>query len=102
MGSPRALHRFPFGTSYRDLLALIEGEMHHRALPPDTPLVIDATGVGEVMVDLLKGSALNLVPVTTTSADREKIVFRVTDDPGSIRDGLPTKRSRRVVARTAC
>jgi hypothetical protein len=41
-------------TSYRDLVNLIE----HSALPNgfETPLVLDATGVGEVMYDLLRGS----------------------------------------------
>ncbi|MFN0165477.1 MAG: hypothetical protein ACKV22_03515 [Bryobacteraceae bacterium] len=65
----RRLHRFPLGTSYRDLIGLIEHEMSHRALPRDTPLVIDASGVGEVMVDLFKGSAFPVVPVTITGGD---------------------------------
>ncbi|MFN0167829.1 MAG: hypothetical protein ACKV22_15485 [Bryobacteraceae bacterium] len=69
----RRLHRFPLGTSYRDLIGLIEHEMRHRALPRDTPLVIDASGVGEVMVDLFKGSAFPVVPVTITGGDRASL-----------------------------
>ncbi|MFN0167840.1 MAG: hypothetical protein ACKV22_15540, partial [Bryobacteraceae bacterium] len=47
--------------------------MSHRALPRDTPLVIDASGVGEVMVDLFKGSAFPVVPVTITGGDRASL-----------------------------
>lgn len=66
----RRLHRFPLGTSYRDLIGFLEREMSHPALPRDTPLVVDASGVGEVMVDLFKGSAFPVVPVTITGGDR--------------------------------
>ena len=66
----RRLTRFPLGTSYRELLTLIEHQMRTPAFGTDTPLVIDVTGVGEVMFDLLKGSALPLVPVSITAGDR--------------------------------
>jgi hypothetical protein len=63
----RRLVRFPLGTSYRDLVNLIEHELRSPQLGFETPLVLDATGVGEVMYDLLRGSIQHLVPVTITS-----------------------------------
>ncbi len=63
----RRLVRFPLHTSYRDLMTLVEKELHHPELGITTPLIVDATGPGEVFLDFLRGSAIPLVPVNITS-----------------------------------
>ncbi|MFN0170643.1 MAG: hypothetical protein ACKV22_29835 [Bryobacteraceae bacterium] len=66
----RRLTRFPLGTSYRDLVDSVEREMRTPEFGVDTPLVVDATGVGDAIVDLLRGSAIPLVPVILTGGER--------------------------------
>lgn len=65
----RRLTRFPLGTSYRDLPGLVASELRSAQLPADSPLVVDATGVGEAVVDHLS-CGLPVVPVLLTPGDR--------------------------------
>jgi hypothetical protein len=65
----RRLTRFPLGTSYRDLPGLVASELRSARLPADSPLLIDATGVGEALVDHLS-CGLPVIPVILTPGDR--------------------------------
>lgn len=79
----RHLQRFPLGTGYPDIVDQV-GEM--LTTPPlagqGLSLVVDATGVGAPVVDLLRRARLpgRLVPVTITGGDsvnRDRAGFRV-------------------------
>ncbi len=43
-------------------------ELRHPELGIPTPLIVDATGPGEVFLDFLRGSAILLMPVNITAA----------------------------------
>jgi hypothetical protein len=62
----RYLERFPLGTSYTAICALVAQRM--KPLPGST-LAVDQTGVGRPVVDLLRGSKMNvsLRPITITA-----------------------------------
>jgi hypothetical protein len=61
----RHLQRFALGTPYPDLVARVEVLMG--LLPAGTPLVVDSTGVGAAVVDLLVRAKLSPISVTITS-----------------------------------
>ena len=61
----RHLERLPLGTPYPAVAAHL-GRLA-RALPGDADLVVDATGVGRPVVDLLRDQGLEVVAVTITS-----------------------------------
>ncbi len=61
----RHLERLPLGTPYPRVAAHL-GRLV-RALPGPADLVVDATGVGRPVVDLLRDQGLDVVAVTITS-----------------------------------
>lgn len=78
----RHLQRLKLGTSYVQVVHHVKALTANPQLEGRSTLVVDATGVGAPVVDLLKSSALGcpLVPVMITSGDTEgqsNGVFRV-------------------------
>ncbi len=61
----RHLKRFALGTAYTDIVPAVATLRRTPALR-DTPLVVDQTGVGRAVVDMLRQSAGWVVPVTIT------------------------------------
>lgn len=70
----RYLYRFPIGTSYPGVVETIRSFTRSRRLWRRCSLVVDATGVGAPVVDLLREADLEceLVPVTITGGDRAR------------------------------
>jgi hypothetical protein len=66
--SVRHLQRYRLGTSYVEIVAAVTGLM--RMLGEEARLIVDATGVGRPVVDLLVQAGLSPVPVTITGGDR--------------------------------
>jgi hypothetical protein len=64
----RHLHRFPLGTAYTAMVPLI-AEMCQRIELRNAPLVVDQTGVGRAVVDLIRQARIpgGLRPVTITA-----------------------------------
>jgi hypothetical protein len=62
----RRLTRFPLGSSYRGLASRVAAELRTPPLGPAVPLVVDATGLGDVVCELLQDSIPHLVPVVIT------------------------------------
>src|SRR5262245_34284298 len=70
----RALRRWPLGTSYPDIVAeVVDWASAPRA--QRATLVVDATGVGRAVVDLLRrqGLSARLAPVTVTAGRRVRL-----------------------------
>ena len=69
----RHLQRVPLHTPYPDVVELVRRLVSMPDLARWTTLVVDATGVGNPVVDLLRQAKLpcSLVPVTISSGDRE-------------------------------
>lgn len=69
----RHLHRVQLGVSYPDIVGLVKDHASLPAVDGRCTVVVDATGVGAPIVDLLKraGMRSRVVPVTITSGDRE-------------------------------
>ena len=69
----RHLQRVPLHTPYPDVVELVRRLVSLPELARRTTLVVDATEVGNPVVDLLRQAKLpcSLVPVTITSGDRE-------------------------------
>ena len=67
----RHLERLPLGTPYPAVVERIAALV--RALPGDTDLVIDATGVGRPVRDMMRDAGLDPVAVTITGG--RDIVF---------------------------
>ncbi len=65
----RALERFPLGTPYRDVVAGVSQRLRTPPFLSRTPLVVDATGVGAAVVEMLRDTALPLVPVILTAGE---------------------------------
>jgi hypothetical protein len=61
----RHLKRFPLGTAYTDIVPAVATLRRTRALR-DAPVVVDQTGVGRAVVDLLCQAIGWVVPVTIT------------------------------------
>jgi hypothetical protein len=68
----RHLERIRLGTSYPDVVGNIKSIAASPALESRSTLIVDATGVGAPIVDLLKRAQLRcqVIPVTITSGDR--------------------------------
>lgn len=66
----RILHRFPLGTPYREVVAAVARRLHAPPFPSPPRLVVDATGVGAAVVELLRGASLPLAPVVLTAGGR--------------------------------
>jgi hypothetical protein len=62
----RHLKRFSLGTAYTDIVPAVATLRKTQALR-DAPLVVDQTGVGRAVVDMLRQSAGWVVPVTITA-----------------------------------
>ena len=71
----RHLRRFPLGTAYTDIVPAVAG-LRMREPLRQAPLVVDQTGVGRAVVDMLRQSASGVIPVTITGG---KAVTRAED-----------------------
>jgi hypothetical protein len=60
------LQRFPLGTPYTDIVPAVAAMANSPALS-GSPLVVDQTGVGRAVVDMLSQAAGWVVPVTITA-----------------------------------
>lgn len=58
------IQRFKLGTSYPAIVAAVVELMQKPPLTADTALVVDATGVGRAIVDMIAQSGQPLVPVS--------------------------------------
>lgn len=58
------LHRFKLGTSYPQIVEQIQERMSEKPLSRQVPLVVDGTGVGRAIVDMVVDAGLEVVPVT--------------------------------------
>ncbi len=65
----RHLERFPLGELYPAMVQRVIDRMSAPVLKGRTSLVVDATGVGRPVVDLLKGANLHPIAVTITGGD---------------------------------
>ena len=66
----RHIERFNLGTPYPVIAKKVKSIMDRPELGRDARLVVDATGVGKAVVDLLRLEGLNcLIPVTITGGD---------------------------------
>lgn len=66
----RALERYPLGTPYPQIVMSVKERLQLPALRGRTTLVVDATGVGRAVVDLLRAARLYPVPVSITSGQQ--------------------------------
>lgn len=74
----RHLERFPIGTPYPDVVCRMKEIM--QTLPPGSELVVDNTGVGRAVTDMLYLEDLNPVCITITGGDtvnHDDLDFRV-------------------------
>lgn len=62
----RHLRRFPLGTPYTEIVPTVAAIAQSPALS-EAPLVVDQTGVGRAVVDMLRNAAGWVVPVTITA-----------------------------------
>ena len=65
----RHLERFRLGTSYPTIVERVADMLSREPLAGDASLVVDATGVGAPVVDLLREAGLRPVAVTITGGD---------------------------------
>jgi len=68
-----ALERYPLGTSYPAVVASVSAFLRRPELQPAPRLVVDATGVGRAVVDMLLNAlrgAFEVVPLTITAGDK--------------------------------
>src|SRR5215471_13910271 len=68
----RHLERMPLGTPYTKVLARVCGMMRHPTMEGRSRLVVDATGVGAPVVELLRSAGMGgrMTAVTITAGDR--------------------------------
>ncbi len=66
--SVRHLQRYPLGTPYTDIVPGVESLMNTYPLRGAATLVVDYTGVGRALVDMLRRSSIQdrIVPITIT------------------------------------
>ena len=72
----RHLERFPLGTVYPAIVERVAALMEREPLRGQATLVVDATGVGAPVVDLLQAAGLDPVAVTITGGDQVSQVER--------------------------
>lgn len=69
--SLRHLHRYPLGTSYPEIVAGVRDMLHSPPLSDSRcALVVDATGVGQGVVDMLVKAGLGPIAVWITGGDK--------------------------------
>jgi hypothetical protein len=68
----RHLQRFPLGLPYPETVAAVRAVLLHPALGGEIRLVVDGTGVGRPVVDLLRSAGWAPVPVTITGGIEER------------------------------
>src|SRR5580698_10126959 len=68
----RHLERMPLGTPYVEVVRRVGEIMRHPALGPWSRLVVDATGVGAPVVEMLRAArpVLRVTAVTITGGDK--------------------------------
>ena len=66
----RHLERFPLGTTYPAIVERVAALLSREPLAGDAELVVDATGVGAPVVDLLRDAGLRPVAVTITGGEK--------------------------------
>ncbi len=92
----RHLHRWPLGTSYPAVIADLTGWYQQRPLHK-TSLVVDATGVGRAVVDMIRQSELpadvRAYTITAGAAEGNKTVPK-KDLVGAVLAALQTRRLR--------
>lgn len=76
----RYLERFPIGTPYPAIVEAIKTLLHRDPLWSWTPVVVDATGVGAPVIDLMKRDGLMPVPIKIHGGQTTTI-----DDDGAYR-----------------
>lgn len=62
----RALERPPLKTPYPDIVKRVVETLHHPRIDGQAELVVDATGVGRPVVDMLRAAGCSPFPVTIT------------------------------------
>ncbi len=67
----RHLERIPLGTRYPDVVACVQQLINTPPLKDNSSLVVDATGVGVAVTDMLRDTGLTFKAVTITSGDKE-------------------------------
>lgn len=65
----RYLHRFDIGTRYPAIVDAVRGMLTREPLAGQTALIVDATGVGRPVVDLLRQADLDPIAVTITGGN---------------------------------
>src|SRR5689334_10930492 len=65
----RHLERPPLGTKYTAIVEQVQALMQQEPLSPQTPLVVDKTGVGAGVVDMFKAADLYPRAITITGGD---------------------------------
>ena len=66
----RHLERFPLGTAYPAIVTHVHTLLHTAPLGGQTTLVVDATGVGTAVIDLLEQARLAPIGVTIHGGDQ--------------------------------
>ena len=74
----RSVKRFALGTSYPNIVNQIQNAIKHPAITPSL-LLVDNTGVGVAVSDLLRQAQIYFLPITITGGDK------VTRDGRSVR-----------------
>jgi hypothetical protein len=95
----RHLQRYPLGTPYPQIVAGVTALMARKEMGDDPQLVVDATGVGAAVVDMLYAAGLYFTPVIITGGDvvhREGSAYRVPkrDLVAAVQTLLQTQRLR--------
>ena len=65
----RSLIRPKLGTEYPDIVKLIKTMKEQEPLDKSTALIVDATGVGRPVVDMLRREGLKPIPITITGGN---------------------------------
>ena len=77
----RHLQRFPLGTSYTDILRQVSGLFQKSPLVFISRLVVDGTGVGVPVVNMLHHAGLPVVPIWITGGDAVSRAGRIIRVP---------------------
>lgn len=75
----RYLERLPLGTSYADIINRIRMITRHPSLNGNRELIVDNTGVGQPVTDMLRRSGIDclLTPITITAAYRRDLLSKL-------------------------